>query len=102
MKLSRGVWLMLLASLSFGLMNVSVKFVHNMPVSQVVFFRALVQIVLSAAVLWQLKISPLGKNPKLLMLRGLFGAAGDATGQCHRDTLPISHTHYTSGCCFGR
>jgi drug/metabolite transporter (DMT)-like permease len=76
MKLSRGVWLMLLASLSFGLMNVSVKFVHNMPVSQVVFFRALVQIVLSAAVLWQLKISPLGKNPKLLMLRGLFGSIG--------------------------
>lgn len=76
MKLSRGVWLMLLASLSFGLMNVSVKFVHNMPVSQVVFFRALVQIVLSLSILFQLKQSPWGKNPKLLAMRGLFGSIG--------------------------
>ncbi|MEY3096791.1 MAG: DMT family transporter [Bacteroidota bacterium] len=76
MKLSRGVWLMLLASLSFGLMNVSVKFVHDMPVSQVVFFRAVVQIVLSLGILFQLKQSPWGKNPKLLAMRGLFGSMG--------------------------
>jgi drug/metabolite transporter (DMT)-like permease len=76
MKVSRGVGLMLLASLSFGLMNVSVKFVHEMPVSEVVFFRAVVQIILSIAVLIQLNQSPWGKNPKLLTLRGLFGSIG--------------------------
>jgi drug/metabolite transporter (DMT)-like permease len=76
MKVSRGVWLMLMASLSFGLMNVSVKFVHHMPVSEVVFFRAVVQIFLSLIVLFQLKQSPWGKNPKLLGLRGLFGSIG--------------------------
>jgi len=73
---SRGVWLMLMASLSFGLMNVSVKFVHQMPVSEVVFFRAVVQILLSVVILQQLKQSPWGKNPKLLGLRGLFGSIG--------------------------
>lgn len=76
MKVSRGVWLMLLASLSFGLMNVSVKFVHHMPVSEVVFFRAIVQIFLSLIVLFQLKQSPWGKNPRLLAMRGLFGSIG--------------------------
>lgn len=76
MKLSRGVWMMLLASLSFGLMNVSVKYIHHMPVSEIVFFRAIVQIVLSAVVLWRLQISPWGKNPQLLLLRGLFGSIG--------------------------
>jgi len=76
MKVSRGVWLMLMASLSFGLMNVSVKFVHQMPVSEVVFFRAVVQILLSVVILQQLKQSPWGKNPKLLGLRGLFGSIG--------------------------
>jgi drug/metabolite transporter (DMT)-like permease len=76
MKVSRGVGLMLMASLSFGLMNVSVKFVHQMPVSEVVFFRAVVQILLSVVILLQLKQSPWGKNPKLLGLRGLFGSIG--------------------------
>lgn len=76
MKVSRGVWLMLMASLSFGLMNVSVKFVHHMPVSEIVFFRAVVQIVLSISILFQLKQSPWGKNPSLLALRGLFGSIG--------------------------
>lgn len=47
---------MLLASLSFGLMNVSVKFVHDMPVSEVVFFRAVVQIVLSLGILFQFEM----------------------------------------------
>lgn len=76
MKVSRGVWLMLMASLSFGLMNVSVKFVHQMPVSEVVFFRAVVQILLSVVILLQLKQSPWGKNPRLLAMRGLFGSIG--------------------------
>ena len=47
-----------------------------MPVSEVVFFRAVVQILLSVVILLQLKQSPWGKNPKLLGLRGLFGSIG--------------------------
>ncbi len=67
---------MLIASLAFGLMNISVKMVGNMHVSQVVFFRAIVQIVLGISILIYLKQSPFGKNPKMLFMRGLFGSLG--------------------------
>lgn len=67
---------MLLASISFGVMNISVKFVHQMPVGEVVFFRAVVQIILSSFILAKAKQNPWGKNPKMLLLRGLFGSLG--------------------------
>jgi drug/metabolite transporter (DMT)-like permease len=67
---------MLIASLAFGLMNVSVKMVSEMHVSQVVFFRAIVQIILGISILAYLRQSPFGKNPKMLLLRGIFGSLG--------------------------
>jgi len=57
-----------------------------MPVSEIVFFRAVVQIVLSISILFQLKQSPWGKNPSLLALRGLFGSIGLF---CHFYTLQV-------------
>lgn len=57
-------------------MNISVKFVHEMPVGEVVFFRAVVQIFISAIFLYQAKEKPWGKNPQMLLLRGLFGSLG--------------------------
>lgn len=67
---------MLIASIAFGFMNLSVKMMGHMHVSQVVFFRAVVQIVLGLAVLIQQKQSPFGKNPKMLFMRGFFGSMG--------------------------
>jgi drug/metabolite transporter (DMT)-like permease len=67
---------MLIASIGFGFMNLAVKMMGHMHVSQVVFFRAVVQIVLGLAVLLQLKQSPFGKNPKMLFMRGFFGSMG--------------------------
>jgi drug/metabolite transporter (DMT)-like permease len=57
-------------------MNLAVKMMGHMHVSQVVFFRAVVQIVLGLAVLLQQKQSPFGKNPKMLFMRGFFGSMG--------------------------
>lgn len=74
--MSKGVLLMLTASLAFGLMNISVKMVSHLHVSEVVFYRAIVQIILSLSVLLYLKQSPFGKNTKMLFLRGLFGSIG--------------------------
>ncbi len=74
--MSKGVLLMLTASLAFGLMNISVKMVSHLHVSEVVFYRAIVQIILSLSVLLYLKQSPFGKNTKMLFLRGLFGSLG--------------------------
>jgi drug/metabolite transporter (DMT)-like permease len=67
---------MLIASIGFGFMNLAVKMMGHMHVSQVVFFRAVVQIVLGLAVLLQQKQSPFGKNPKMLFMRGFFGSMG--------------------------
>lgn len=76
MKFTKGVLFMLIASLSFGLMNISVKMISHLHVSEVVFFRAIVQIILGLSVLVYLKQSPWGKNPKMLFMRGLFGSLG--------------------------
>ncbi len=76
MQIPSGVLLMLIASISFGIMNISVKFVHHMPVGEVVFFRAVVQIVLSIYILASNQQNPWGQNPKMLLMRGLFGSVG--------------------------
>lgn len=76
MKLSKGVWMMLVASFSFGLMNICVKMVKGMPVAETVAFRALVQIVIGYLTLVKLGVSPMGKNKMLLFQRGLFGSLG--------------------------
>jgi drug/metabolite transporter (DMT)-like permease len=68
--------MMLLASFSFGLMNVCVKMVKDIPVAETVFFRAVVQIVLGYLTLLQLGVSPMGKNKVLLLQRGFYGSVG--------------------------
>jgi drug/metabolite transporter (DMT)-like permease len=68
--------MMLVASFAFGLMNICVKMVKDIPVAETVFFRALVQIVLGYLTLWKLGVSPLGKNKWLLLQRGFFGSVG--------------------------
>jgi drug/metabolite transporter (DMT)-like permease len=75
-KLSKGVWMMLVASFAFGLMNICVKMVKDIPVAETVFFRAIVQIILGYLTLWKLGVSPLGKNKWLLLQRGFFGSVG--------------------------
>ena len=68
--------MMLVASFAFGLMNISVKMVKELPVAETVFFRALVQIVLGYVTILKLGVSPLGKNKMLLLQRGFYGSVG--------------------------
>lgn len=75
-RFSRGVWMMLVASFAFGLMNVCVKMVKGIPVAETVFFRALVQIVLGYLTILKLGVSPWGKNKMLLLQRGFYGSVG--------------------------
>jgi len=98
-KLSTGVWMMLVASLAFGFMNVSVKMVHGMHVTELVFFRSIVQIIISALVLFQQKESPIGKNPKMLLMRGFFGSMGLLCYFYSLQVMPLSNAlviHYLS------
>lgn len=68
--------MMLVASFAFGLMNISVKMVKELPVAETVFFRAVVQIILGYITILKLGVSPLGKNKLLLLQRGFYGSMG--------------------------
>ena len=72
--MSRGIYFMMLATAIFAVMNVMVKFVSHIPATEVVFFRSLVSIVLSYAMLRPYGISVWGKNKRVLFMRGLAGS----------------------------
>lgn len=73
--LTKGVRYMLLAVFGFSLMNLLVKYVVHIPATEVVFFRSLVSLLMSLYFLRQEKIMVLGKNKKILFLRGAFGGS---------------------------
>ena len=64
---------MLLATFFFSLMNLSVKFLPNIPAVEIILFRALISLVLSYALIVNKGLNPLGNNKKFLLLRGFFG-----------------------------
>ncbi|WP_226389281.1 DMT family transporter [Penaeicola halotolerans] len=70
----KSIQYMLLASVFFALMNVSVKYVSHLPAVQIIFFRSIITFILSLSYLKAAKINPLGNNKKLLLLRGGAGA----------------------------
>ena len=65
---------MLLATFLFSCMNALVKFVPHIPAVEIVFFRCLVSLVMSYAVLKSQRVYVWGSNHKLLIARGLTGA----------------------------
>ena len=71
--LSKGIKHMLVAGIFFSFMNVGVKYLDNIPAIEIVFFRSLVTLVISALMIKRLGISFLGNNKLILFLRGLFG-----------------------------
>jgi len=56
-------------------MNIGVKYLENIPAYEIVFFRALVSLVVCYFLILKAGLSPWGNNKKLLILRGLFGTA---------------------------
>lgn len=70
---SKGVQHMLVAGIFFSMMNLGVKYLSNIPAIEVVFFRCIISVVISVAMLRKAKISLLGNNKPILFLRGFFG-----------------------------
>ena len=64
---------MLISSFAFSLMQVCVKLLEGFPVTELVFFRSLVSLLISLFIVWRAGVSPLGKSRKYLVLRGVFG-----------------------------
>lgn len=67
---------MLLAGIFFALMNVSVKFLPNIPAIEIILFRSLFSFFFSYIILKKKGVSVLGNNKKLLVLRGVVGSVG--------------------------
>ncbi len=74
MNLSKGIWYMLAASFTFTLMKVFVKMVPHVPAIEIIFFRSVISLVLSVALLRNQRINIWGNNKKLLVMRGGAGA----------------------------
>lgn len=68
-----GVYHMAVASIFFFVMSVLVKFCEGIPISQIVFFRGVVAMMICIVQLRYLKINPWGTHKKLLLARGFFG-----------------------------
>jgi drug/metabolite transporter (DMT)-like permease len=66
---------MLISVLGFALMNLTVKFLGRLPATELVLFRSMVSLVLSAYFIRRRNIPFFGVNKKYLLLRGLCGVA---------------------------
>ena len=67
---------MVLATVFFALMNVMVKYIPRISAVEIVFFRSVVSLVMSYAILRQQRVSVWGNNKKWLIIRGIAGSAG--------------------------
>jgi len=65
--------MMILASICFALVGIMIKFVGNIPLMEMIFFRNLPSILILPLVLKNKNISLRGKNKPLLLFRCFFG-----------------------------
>ncbi|MBW3041899.1 DMT family transporter [Prochlorococcus marinus] len=70
----RGIKFLIASGLAFSLMSVCVKSINGrIPVSELVFARASISLVITRLVLFKNNINPWGNQKKLLIIRGLLG-----------------------------
>lgn len=81
---------MIISALSFSLMQLCVKFLSDIPFTELVLFRSIVSLVLSLAVLKRAGVHPLGNNRKFLVLRGVFGVIALSLFFFTLQALPIA------------
>ena len=89
MQLKDSIKLMLLSTLAFACMNVAVKYLDNIGAFQIVFFRSLGSLFFTFGYLLKNKIPLVGKNNKLLILRGVVGLTSMALFFMSTKYLPI-------------
>src|SRR5262245_38613503 len=76
-RTSTGMRHLVAAAFYFSAMGVLVKVAGaRLPSSQIALVRAVVCLILSWLWLRQAGVAPWGSNPKMLVLRGLFGTVG--------------------------
>lgn len=73
MVLKKAIKYMLISSLAFACMNVTVKYLMHVNAFQIVFFRSIGSLFFTFGFLLKNEIPILGNNKKILILRGLVG-----------------------------
>jgi drug/metabolite transporter (DMT)-like permease len=73
--LSPGIQFMVISVLLITAMQLLVKALPGIPVSEIILFRSVISFAFCLLILWKNNISLRGKKPSLLFLRGVFGAA---------------------------
>jgi len=64
---------MLIATLAFSFMQVSVKYLKHIPFHELILFRSAISFILSLIYLKRNGLNPLGNNRPLLIQRGVYG-----------------------------
>jgi len=77
--LTKGIVYILIATLSFAVMNIIVKDISNLPALQVVFFRSFGSFIFMFPYMLYKKVSIIGHQPKFLLLRAVVGVISLAT-----------------------
>jgi len=72
--MTNGVRFMLAATIVFSLMNVFVKAISHIPVVEILFFRAIISLIISAGMLKAQGVSVWGNNKPILIARGVAGS----------------------------
>lgn len=88
--ISDGAVYMLLAALSFSVMNVCIKMVTHIPPMQVVFFRCFTAMLIAFFYVFKSGTNWVGSNRKLLFLRGFFGTVALYTFFLTIQNMPLA------------
>lgn len=87
---TKGIICLLLSSFFFAVMGAAVKSIPNIPIAEKIFFRNLVGVIITGAILVKNKENLIGSNIKLLTLRSVFGLLGVAANFYAISKLPLS------------
>lgn len=85
-----GVKYILLSGIFFGLVNASVKFLSRIPSYEIVFFRAVITLLITYYFLYKRKIKILDPNWKPLVSRGITGSIALTLYFYTIQTMPIA------------
>ncbi len=77
--ITRGILYILIATLSFAVMNIMAKDISNLPALQVVFFRTFGTFIFIFPYMVYKKIPIVGQQPRFLILRGVVGVISLST-----------------------
>lgn len=87
----KGVIYILLSALFFSLMALTVKSVPEIPLSEKVFFRNFIGLIVVSITMIKKKVSFKVNHPKLMFLRAFFGLAGIGLYYTAIELLPLAN-----------